>query len=107
MVLGASCYGDEEVLRVENKMNGAKYGAILEENLLLSTRELRLRTRSKNLFQQVSESKHTAKVSLELLKKKSLKLLQLPSSYLSRIGNLQQGVKTAAWQHSSSNLMGA
>ena len=70
MVVAASCYGDafqrqgmKDFVRIEGIINGAKYRKILEENLLQSTKDLRLRRRF--MFQQDNDTKHTAKASLE------------------------------------------
>ena len=47
------------LLRIEGKMNRAKYREILNENLLQSTQDLRLG--QKFTFQQDNDPKHTAK----------------------------------------------
>ena len=46
-------------VRIEAKMNGAKYSEILDENLLQSTQNLRLGSRF--TFQHDNDAKHTAK----------------------------------------------
>ena len=48
----------------EGTMNGAKYKQILEENLLQSAKDLRLRQRF--AFQSDNDPKHTAKATPEL-----------------------------------------
>ena len=58
-------------------MNGAKYRKILKENLLQSAKDLRLRRRFP--FQQDNDPKHTAKVTLEWLQNKNVKVLEWPS----------------------------
>ena len=58
-------------------MNGAKYKQILEENLLQSAKDLRLRRRF--TFQQDNDPKHTAKATLEWLQSKNMKVLEWPS----------------------------
>ena len=49
MVVTASCCGDVftaagtgRLVRIEGKVNGAKYGEILDENLLQSAQDIRL-----------------------------------------------------------------
>ena len=56
-----SAAGTGRLVRIEGKMNGAKYREILDENLLQSTQDLRLGQRF--TFQQVNNPK--IKVSLE------------------------------------------
>ena len=58
-------------------MNGAKYREILDENLLQSAQDLRLRRRF--TFQQDNDPKHTAKTMQELLRDKALNVLEWPS----------------------------
>lgn len=55
----------------EDKMDGTKYKAILEESLFHSSKFLRLRLRL--AFQQENEPKHTAKSTLQWFKTKDLK----------------------------------
>ena len=52
-----SVTGTERLVRIEGKMNGAKYREILDENLLQSAQELRLGQRF--TFQQDNDPKHT------------------------------------------------
>ena len=54
-------------------MNGAKYQEVLDENLLLSAQDLRLRQRL--TFQQDNDPKHTAKTTQEWLQEKALNVL--------------------------------
>ena len=61
-------------VRIEAKMNGAKYREILDEKLLQSTQDLRLGRRF--TFQQDNDPKHTAKTSQEWLRDKSLNVLK-------------------------------
>uniref|UniRef100_A0AAZ3RW96 Transposase n=1 Tax=Oncorhynchus tshawytscha TaxID=74940 RepID=A0AAZ3RW96_ONCTS len=72
-----SAAGTGRLVRIEAKMNGAKYREILDENLLQSTQDLRLRRRF--TFQQDTDSKHTAKSMQEWLQDKSLNVLDWPS----------------------------
>jgi hypothetical protein len=71
------------------KMNGAKYGEILDENLLQSAQVLRLGRRFS--FQQDNDPNHTAKTTQEWLRDKSLNVLEWPSQspYLNRIKHLR------------------
>jgi hypothetical protein len=54
-----SAAGTGRLVRIEGKMNGAKYREIIDENLLKSTQDLRLGQRF--IFQQDKDPKHTAK----------------------------------------------
>ena len=54
---------DCALVRIEGKMDGAKYRKILKENLLPSTRKLKLGR--KFTFQHDNDPKHTAKATLE------------------------------------------
>ena len=65
------------LVRIEGKMNGAKYGEILDEDLLQSAQDLRLGRRF--TFQQDNNPKHTAKTMQEWLWDKSLNVLEWPS----------------------------
>jgi hypothetical protein len=62
--------GTVRIVRIEERMNGAKYSESLDENLLQSTQDLRLGRRF--TFQQDNNSKHTAKTTQECLRDKSL-----------------------------------
>ena len=57
--------GTGRLVRIEGKLNGAKYREILDENLLQSTQDLRLGQRF--TFQQDNDRKHTAKTTQEWL----------------------------------------
>ena len=72
-----SAAGTERLVRVEEKMNGAKYRAIFDENLPQSAQEFRLGQSLK--FQQDNDPKHTAKTMQEWLRDKSLNVLEWPS----------------------------
>jgi hypothetical protein len=67
-----SAAGTGRLVRIEEKMNRAKYREILDENLLQSAQDLRRRF----TFQQDNNPKHTAKTTLEWLRDKSLNLLE-------------------------------
>jgi hypothetical protein len=68
-----SAAGTGRLVRIEGKMNGARYREILDENLLQNTQELRLGQRF--TFQQDNIPKHTTQ---EWLRNKSLKVLEGP-----------------------------
>ena len=72
-----SAAGTGRLVRIEGKMNGAKYREILDENLLQSAEDLRLGQRF--TFQQDNNPKHTAKTMQEWLQDKSLNVLEWPS----------------------------
>ena len=72
-----SAAGTGRLVMVEGKMNGAKYRAILDENLLQSAQDLRLGRRF--TFQRDNNTKHTAKTMQEWLQDKSLNALECPS----------------------------
>ena len=85
MVVAASCFGDVShqqglgvLVRIEGKMDGAKYRKMLEENLLLSARKLKLGW--KFTFQHDNDPKHTSKAPLEWLRKKKINVLEWPIS---------------------------
>jgi hypothetical protein len=61
----SSAVGNGRLVRIEGKMNGAKYREILDENLLQSTLDLRLGRRF--TFQLDNDHKHTAKTTQEWL----------------------------------------
>ena len=64
-----SAAGTGRLVRIEAKMNGAKYREILDENLLQSTQDLRPGRRF--TFQQDNDPKHTCKTTQEWLWDKS------------------------------------
>ena len=68
------------LVRIEVKMNRAKYGEIFDENLLQSAQDLRLGRRF--TFQQDNDTKHTAKTMQVWLQDKSLNVLVWPSQSL-------------------------
>jgi hypothetical protein len=65
-----SVAGTGTLVRIEGRMNGTQYREILNENLLLSTQDLRLGQRF--TFQQDNNPNHTAKTTQEWLRDKSL-----------------------------------
>lgn len=85
-------------------MTGTKYRAILEENLFRSARDLRPEWRF--TFQQVNDSKHTAKVPLEWFNGKHLNVLERPSQSpeFNPIENLWHNLKIAVLQCNTFNL---
>ena len=72
--------GTGRLVRFKGKMNGAKYSQILDENLLQSAQDLRLRQRF--TFQQDNDLKHSAKTTKKWLRDKSLNVLEWPSQSL-------------------------
>jgi hypothetical protein len=72
-----SAAGIARLVRIEGKINRAKYREILDENLRQSTQDLRLGQRF--IFQQNNDPKHTAKTTQEWLRDKSLNVLEWPS----------------------------
>uniref|UniRef100_A0AAZ3NRZ0 Transposase n=1 Tax=Oncorhynchus tshawytscha TaxID=74940 RepID=A0AAZ3NRZ0_ONCTS len=69
-----SAAGTGRLVRIEAKMNRAKYKEILAENLLQSAQDLRLGLRS--TFQQDSDPKHTVTIKQGWLRDKSLNVLE-------------------------------
>ena len=68
-----SAAGTERLVRIEEKMNGAKYIEMLDENLLQGAQEHRRGQRS--TFQQDNDPKHTAKTPQEGIRDTSLNVL--------------------------------
>ena len=64
------------LVRIEGKMNRAKYRDILDENLLQSAQG---RLGRRFTFQQDTVPKHTVKTTQEWLRDKSLNVLEWPS----------------------------
>uniref|UniRef100_A0AAZ3SH51 Tc1-like transposase DDE domain-containing protein n=1 Tax=Oncorhynchus tshawytscha TaxID=74940 RepID=A0AAZ3SH51_ONCTS len=101
MLLGCfSASGTGRLVRIEGKMNGAKYREILDKNLLQSVQDLRLGRRF--TFQQNNDPKHTAKTMQKWLRDKSLNVFDWPSQ--SPIEHLWRDLKIAVQRCSLSSL---
>ena len=100
-----SAAGTGRLVRIEGKMNAAMYREILDENLLQSALDLRLGRRF--TFQQDNDPKHTAKITKEWLRDKSVNVLEWPSQSpdLNPIEHLWRDLKMAVHRRSPSNLM--
>uniref|UniRef100_A0AAZ3P0S6 Tc1-like transposase DDE domain-containing protein n=1 Tax=Oncorhynchus tshawytscha TaxID=74940 RepID=A0AAZ3P0S6_ONCTS len=99
-----SAAGTGRLVRIEGKMNGAKYRESRDENLLQSTQDLRLGQRF--TFQQDHDPKHTAKTMQEWLRDKSLNVIEWPSQRpdLNPIEHLCRDLKISVQRYSPSNL---
>jgi hypothetical protein len=71
-----SAAGTGRLVRIEGKINGAKYREILNENLPQSAQDLRLE--QSLTFKQDNDPKHTANTLQEWLRDKSLNVLEWP-----------------------------
>jgi hypothetical protein len=65
------------LVRIEEKMNGAKYREILDKNLLQRAQDIKLGRRF--TFQQGNNPEHTSKTTQEWLRDKTLNVLVWPS----------------------------
>ena len=95
-----SSAGTGALVGIEGKMDGAKYSEILEENLLASTRKLKLGR--KFTFQHNNDLKHTAKATLDWLMNKKINVLEWPIQRpnLNPIKNLWHVLKIVVHQRS-------
>ena len=75
--------GTGKLVRIEGKMNGAKYREILDENLLQSAQDLSLGQRF--TFKRDNDPTHTVNTTQEWLRDKSLNVLEWPSQSPDRI----------------------
>ena len=88
-----SAAGPGRLVKIEGRMNAAKYTEILGDNLIQSARELRLGRRF--IFQQDNDPKHTAKATL--VKKEPGKCSGVaeskprPQSYREFVAGLEKG----------------
>uniref|UniRef100_A0AAR2J9J3 Transposase Tc1-like domain-containing protein n=1 Tax=Pygocentrus nattereri TaxID=42514 RepID=A0AAR2J9J3_PYGNA len=71
-----SSAGTGKMVKMDGKMDGAKYRTILEENLLESAKDLRLERRF--IFQEDNDPKHKAKSTLEWFTNKRIQVLVCP-----------------------------
>ena len=98
-----SSAGTGKLVRVDGKVDGAKYRAILEEILLEAAKHLRLGRRF--IFQQDNDPEHKARATMEWLRSKNIHVLEWPSQSpdLNPIEHLWQDLRIAVHRRSPSN----
>ena len=96
--------GTGQLVRIEGKMDAAKYTHILKENLRPSPRQLRMGRSF--AFQHDNNPKHTAKRTKQWLKDRMVNILewQSQSPDLNTIENMWIDLKRAVHRHSLQNL---
>ena len=101
-----SAAGPGRLVKIKGKMNAAKYREILEDNLFLSARELRLGRRF--IFQQDNDPKHTAKATQKWFKENKVNVLEWLSQSPDQtpIENVWLDLKRAVHARSPRNLTG-
>ncbi|XDV53002.1 hypothetical protein PO909_021618 [Leuciscus waleckii] len=99
-----SAKGTGRLHRIEGRMDGAMYREILANNLLPSVRALKMGRGW--VFQHDNDPKHTARATKEWLRKKHIKVLELPSQSpdLNPIENLWRELKVHIAQRQPRNL---